>query len=84
MIKEYEKRDNKESQFVYVIEKLEPILVVLLTEKDHWIKRKITLDNFIDRKQKKIKSIDSFAQNFTFEILEYIRKNKKKYFKEKY
>jgi len=78
----YEKRKDNESKFVYVIEKLEPIIVVLLSEHDHWIRRNISLDNFLERKQRKIKSIDSFAQNFTKDIFTYLEKNKKKFFKE--
>jgi 5'-deoxynucleotidase YfbR-like HD superfamily hydrolase len=83
LLETYEKRKDEESKFVYIIEKLEPILVVILTENDHWIKRNITLENFIERKQRKIKHLDSFAQIFTKEILEYIQKNKKKYFEKK-
>ncbi len=80
LISQYEKKSDEESKFVYIIEKLEPILVVLLSEKDHWIKRKVTIDDFIDRKQSKIKSIDSFAQRFNREIMDYLRKNHKKFF----
>lgn len=76
----YEKRKDEESKFVYIIEKLEPILVVILSENDHWIKRKVKIDDFIDKKQKKIKYIDSFAQKFNEEIMEYLRKNNKKLF----
>ncbi len=77
----YEKRKDEESKFVYVIEKLEPILCCLLSEKDHYIKRGVTLENLIERKQRKIKSIDTFAQNFTKEILDHLKKNKNKFFK---
>ena len=80
LIEQYEKRKDEESKFVYVIEKLEPILVVILSENDHWIKRKVKIDDFFERKQKKIKSIDSFAHKFTKEILEFLEKNKKKFF----
>lgn len=82
-LESYESRKDEESKFVYVIEKLEPVLVVVLTENDHWIKRKISFDNFIERKQRKIKDIDSFAQEFTKEVLGYIEKRKKMFFKEK-
>lgn len=55
-------------------------LVVLLSEEDHWIKRKISFNEFSDRKQRKIKYIDNFAQNFNKEIMKYLNKNKKKLF----
>lgn len=76
----YEKRKDNESKFVYIIEKLEPILVVILSEQNHWIKRKVTKDTFFELKQKKIKDIDSFAQIFMKEVLAYLEKNKKKFF----
>jgi 5'-deoxynucleotidase YfbR-like HD superfamily hydrolase len=80
IIAEYEKRQDEESKFVYIIEKLEPIFIVILTEKDHWLKKRITMEDFIDMKQRKIKSIDSFAQKFNTEIIAYLRKNKRKFF----
>ncbi len=80
LIKEYEKKNNNESRFVYIIEKLEPILVVILSEKDHWKKRGVKMQDFIDKKQSKIKSLESFAQNFNKEIMDYLRKNNKKFF----
>jgi putative hydrolase of HD superfamily len=79
-ILDYEKRKDEESKFVYLIEKLEPVLVVLLSEKDHWIKRKVTFEDFIDRKQRKIKDIDMFSQVFNHEIMSHLHKNKNKLF----
>lgn len=80
LIETYEKKEDEESRFVYIIEKLEPVLVVFLSENDHWIKRKVSHDDFIIRKQRKIKNIDSYAQKFNEEIMEYVRKHKKKFF----
>ncbi len=80
IVTEYEKRLDDESKFVYVVEKLEPIIVVLLSEKDHWIKRNVSMEDFIDRKQRKIKDIKTFAQIFNKEMMDYLIKNKNKYF----
>lgn len=80
LISEFEKREDEESRFVYLIEKLEPILVVILSEKDHYKKRNVGLDEFIEVKQRKIKDIDTFAQIFNKEIMAYLKKNKKKLF----
>jgi hypothetical protein len=80
-ISKYEKRTDAESKFVYIIEKLEPIFVVILSEQDHWIKRNVSIDDFIDRKQSKIKDISSFAQMFNKETMDYLQKNKHKFFK---
>ncbi len=81
IIAEYEKRKDEEAKFVYLIEKLEPIFTVLVSEKDHFIKRKISFDNFFDRKQRKIKDLKLSAQIFNKETMEYLIKNKKKYFR---
>lgn len=80
IIDAYEKRKDEESKFVYLIEKLEPILLVILSERDHFKKRKVTIEKFTEMKQRKIKDIDSFAQIFNKEIFEYLGKNKKKLF----
>lgn len=80
-LESYEKKLDDESKFVYIIEKLEPILIVILSEEDHWIKRNINFDQFFVVKQKKIKDIESFAQNFNREIMKYLEKNKVRYFK---
>jgi 5'-deoxynucleotidase YfbR-like HD superfamily hydrolase len=81
LIDSYEKKEDNESRFVYVIEKLEPILLVILSEEDHWIKRNINFDQFFVVKQKKIKDINTFAQNFNREIMDYLKRKKSKYFK---
>jgi putative hydrolase of HD superfamily len=81
LIEQYEKKKDEESKFVYIIEKLEPILVVLVSEEDHWLKRNIDFERFLAVKQKKIKDIESFAQNFNKEIMSYLKNKKSKYFK---
>jgi putative hydrolase of HD superfamily len=80
LIDEYEKRKDNESKFVYLIEKLEPIFSVILSEKDHYRKRGVGLDQFIELKQRKIKDIDTFAQVFNKETMAYLKKNRKKFF----
>jgi 5'-deoxynucleotidase YfbR-like HD superfamily hydrolase len=80
LISDYEQRKDKESKFVYMIEKLEPVLAVLLSEKDHWKKRRLTMESFLERMQRKIKSIDTYAQIFNKEIVNYLKKNKKLFY----
>lgn len=75
---EYEKKKDPESKFVYLVEKLEPILVVLLSAKDHWTKRNITFDLFFEKKQRKIKDIDTIAQFLNKDLMDYLYKNKAK------
>lgn len=79
-IENYEKRKDKESRFVYMVEKLEPVLVVILSESNHWKKRNVGLEQFIEMKQRKIKDIDTFAQVFNKDIMNYLKNHKKKFY----
>ncbi len=81
LIETYEKRNDDEAKFVYVIEKLEPVFSIILSEQDHWKKRNVSIDMFVDLKQRKIKNIDTFAQVFNDGLVTYLKKNKKKFFK---
>jgi putative hydrolase of HD superfamily len=82
LIDQYELKKDEESKFVYILEKLEPILLVLLSEKDHWFKRKIPFELFKEMKLRKIKDLDSVAHMFTYEIIGHLEKNGSKYFPE--
>lgn len=81
IIETYETRKDEEAKFVYLIEKLEPIFLVILSEKDHFIKRNVGMQDFIDRKQRKIKDLKLSSQIFNREAMEYLRKNKKTFFR---
>ncbi len=80
LIESYELRKDKESRFVYIIEKLEPIFLVITSANDHWTKRGISYDIFLELKQKKIKHIDSYAQIFNKETMAYLKKHHKRFF----
>ena len=82
-LNEYEKRKDKESKFVYLVEKLEPILLVLLSEPEHWIKRKINFEAFIENKQRKIKDIDTIAQFLNKDLMKYLGKKKAIFYRPK-
>jgi len=74
---EYESRENAESRFVYLIEKLEPILLVLSSVPDHWIKRGISFKMFFEKKQEKIKDLKTVAQFLNKDLMKYLEKSKK-------
>ncbi len=76
----YEKRQDEEAIFVYIIEKIEPILTVLLSEDDHWLKRKVSFEDFNNRKRSKTSKYNSFAQYFLEDIMTYLDKHRKKWF----
>jgi len=79
-IEAYEAREDTESRFVYIIDKLEPILLVILSAPNHFKKRGIAYDNFVERKQKKIKDVESAAQVFNQEIMRFVEENRKELF----
>ncbi len=79
-LENYEDKKDQESKFVYIIEKWEPVLLILLSEDDHWIRRKVNFDKFVELKMKKMNNIDSFAQNFSKDIFNFLDKNKTKFF----
>jgi 5'-deoxynucleotidase YfbR-like HD superfamily hydrolase len=76
---EYEKRKDPESRFVYLIEKLEPVLIMILSGKNPHKARKIKLDDFIEKKQRKIKDLDSIAQFINKDVMNYLKKNRKRF-----
>lgn len=76
---DYEKRKDPESKFVYLVEKLEPILVVMVSEIDHWKNRNLKINEFIPMKQRKIKELDTIAQFLNHDLMRYLHKNKKRY-----
>lgn len=79
-VEAYEKREDAESKFVYIIDKLEPILLVILSARDHFKKVGITHEDFVALKQKKIKDLESAAQVFNKEIMRYIEEHKAEFF----
>lgn len=79
-LRSYEKRIDVESKFVYLVEKLEPILVVILSAPDHWRKRKITFENFFERKQRKLKDLNTSAQFLNKDLMKHLARNKKNFF----
>ena len=75
---EYEKKKNAESKFVYVVEKLEAYLVAILSEEDKWIKKGVTKEA-VEKLQRKIGNVDTVAQFLNKDLMDYVRKNKRKF-----
>lgn len=55
MIKEYNKKQDAESKFVYVLDKIIPVLNLYLEGGTPWKTQKITLKMLLDNKLKKVK-----------------------------
>lgn len=79
-LREYEKKKDTESRFVYVVEKLEAFLVATISDEDKWIKRGVTQES-IRRLQGKIQNIDTVAQMFNNDLMDYLKKHHKKFWK---
>lgn len=82
-VEAYERREDEESKFVYIMDKLEPILTVLLSADDHFLKRGISHEDFVELKQKKIRGIESPVQVFNAAIMRYIEEHRKELFGER-
>lgn len=78
-LNEYEKRKDAESRFVYLVEKLEPILVVIISDPKNWLRRNVKVSELIEKKQRKIKDLDTVAQFLNNDLMDYLRKNSGKF-----
>ena len=54
MIQNYEKRSDKESCFVYVLDKIHPVLQLYLDNGRMWREEGVTLKMLLDKKKDKI------------------------------
>ncbi len=50
----YERREDRESRFVYALDKLEPVLHILLDHRAIWKEKGITLERLLESKRDKI------------------------------
>jgi 5'-deoxynucleotidase YfbR-like HD superfamily hydrolase len=76
---DYEKGNDPESRFVYLVEKLEPVLIMILSDKNPHKARKIKLDDFIEKKQRKIKDLNTIAQFLNKDVMNYLKKNRERF-----
>ena len=53
-ILEYEKLENKESRFIYVLDKIHPVLQIYLDDGRNWHEHNVTLEKLLDKKRDKM------------------------------
>jgi putative hydrolase of HD superfamily len=53
-IEEYEKGDNRESNFIYVLDKIHPVIMIYLNEGREWKHWNVTLEMLLSKKKDKI------------------------------
>jgi len=73
-IEEYEARKTSEAKFVYALDKVQPMMMVLLAEGKTWQEEHITLDEMYKRKIDKVSLSDEVLPYFE-EFVTFLSKN---------
>lgn len=81
MIDRYEKREDRESRFVYALDKIEPILSIYVDGGRTWREKNITIDMLTSMKRPKV-AIDSNIARIFEELIEKLISEKKYLFGE--
>ena len=79
IIKNYEKREDKESKFIYVLDKLLPPIQIYLENGKMWHKKKVSLAKQFEYKNKII-SPSTYFNEYWQELVKELTRNKKKLF----
>jgi putative hydrolases of HD superfamily len=72
-ITSYEKKDDKESKFIYALDKIEPVLNIYVDKGRTWRKNKVTLKMLVDMKNPKV-SIDPTIENIFNQLSDLLSK----------
>lgn len=78
-IEKYESKKDKESKFIYALDKIIPPLQIYMEDGKLWHEHRVTLADLFENKNSKIavsKDVDKYWQELSKELL----KNKKKFF----
>ncbi|MBI3888523.1 HD domain-containing protein [Candidatus Nomurabacteria bacterium] len=79
IIQNYEKREDEESKFIYILDKLLPPIQIYLEDGKMWHKKKVSLLKQLNYKNK-ILSSSSYFDEYWQELKKELIKNKKKLF----
>ncbi len=82
-IKDYEDRKDKESRFVYIVDKILPVINTFNVKDKYYAKNGVTLEKYISWIAKRRGSIDLkniYLKDTIEELLEFLYKNKKGFF----
>jgi len=75
IIEDYEKRLDKESQFVYALDKVQPVIHIYFDDGKFWKKNNVKLENLLEKKNDKIR-ISPVIYKYWEEFVEVLDKNK--------
>src|SRR3989339_500966 len=76
LIKEYEKKENREARFVYALDKIEPILNIYTNNGRTWKEKNISIQMRIDAKRKNISKFPELLEFFD-DIINLLKKEEK-------
>ncbi|OGD66909.1 hypothetical protein A2442_03435 [Candidatus Campbellbacteria bacterium RIFOXYC2_FULL_35_25] len=76
LIKEYEKKENREARFVYALDKIEPILNIYTNNGRTWKEKNISIQMMIDAKRKNISKFPELLEFFD-DIINLLKKEEK-------
>lgn len=72
LIKQYEKREDRESKFVYALDKIEPVLNIYTNEGKTWKEKSVTIEMLVKAKSEKIAESPELIKFFD-EVIELLR-----------
>ena len=78
-IHEYEKRDNKESRFIYALDKILPVLDIYLDDGHSWKMNHMTLNLIVESKTEKV-ALSPEVKPYFDELVSIMRANEKTLF----
>lgn len=78
-ITSYMRREDEESRFVYVVDKLQPVFQLYLDNGTTWKEEGITLQMLVDKKKDKV-AVSAHMQPYWDELLELLQQNEARLF----
>ncbi len=79
LIKQYEKREDREAKFIYALDKIEPVLNIYTNGGRTWKEKKISIEMLIKNKKHKVEQSPELTKCFD-EIIKLLRKEEGKLF----
>lgn len=81
-IRDYKRKTSEEAKFVYTLDKLMPVIINILSEGGAWRKHKVTIEQLIAEKERKIPA-NSPLYAYYQELLAILRKTPHYFYQEK-
>jgi putative hydrolases of HD superfamily len=82
LVERYEKHDDRESRFVYALDKLQPVIQIYLDGGRIWKENNVTFQMFLERKKDKI-ALSPEIKPYFEELTVFFKEKEKKLFNDK-